>query len=205
MISDSSKRYAAEKRRRLIVYASGLLFVILTVLWLVSYLGQPVDSLILPEFEISQELDIPPRPGVQGIEISGPLIQPVTFAIDASRPGLRRIDWDRLMAIDPGTDIKVTVSINRRGQLTVDTFDDGGHTQAGRYIQSALQTWMYKPYLTGKARFWFNLPSRGKKIMVDLSNLKRSPIVPDHVPLLYGRVHLIENAPRGSVALARDF
>lgn len=205
MISDRSEKRTLFYRSRYALALVGLLVCILAIIWLTQYFSQPVDTLILPEFEVSQKLEIPPRPGIQGIEISGPLIQPVTFAIDMSKPGLLRIDWDRLMAIDPGTDIKITTEINSRGQLTISNFDDGGHTQAGRYIRSALQTWMYKSYLAGTVRFWFNLPSRGTKVMVDISRLGRTAMVPAHVPVLYGRIHLIDNTPRGAVALARDF
>ena len=76
----------------------------------------------LPHFEISQKLEIPPRPGVQGIEITGPRIEPVNFSIDPSKPGLRAIDWTRLWASDPGTDVKVTGYIDSRGQLTLTVF-----------------------------------------------------------------------------------
>ena len=196
---------AGVRRYRWIAVLAGGLAFIGAGLWAALYFGLAPDVVDLPYFEISQKLEVPPRPGIQGIEITGEIITPVKFEIDISKPGLRDIDWTRLWAMDQGTDVRVTGHIDRRGHLTIAAFDDGGHTQAGKLIRDAMKTWIYKPYLSGTIRFWYNLPSTGSKVLVDVSKLRREAVLPDHVPLLFGRVHLIQNAPARSISTDPDF
>ncbi len=157
----------------------------------------PFDEVQLQQIQASERLEIPTRPGIQGIVITGPAIESIYFSIDLTKAGIRSLDWRRLQAIDPHADVKVSCYVDNQGQLsfTQDGVLTEGHTEAGIMIQRALRTWLYTPYRTGIIRFWFNLPSRGKKLIIDTSGLSRRGDIPRHVPIFDGRLHFIEGIP----------
>lgn len=158
----------------------------------------PFNSVELATLENQQRLEIPPRPGIQGIVVTGPIIESLSFAIDVAGGG-RELDWRSLNAKDSRADVRVRCAVNDRGELTIIEVLMEGHTEAGLLIQEAIKTWTYTPYKTGEILFWFNLPSRGKKLEIDVSGLVRKPEIPDFVPLFDGRLHLIDGIPPGQV------
>jgi hypothetical protein len=167
----------------------------------------PYDEVEIPPLGIREHLDIPPRPGVQGILISGPTIEPLIFSIDLSKAGVRTLEWQRLQSIDPHTDVKITGHIDNQGRLFISDRDVlmGGHTEAGLMIRQAMRSWMYTPFKNGTIRFWFNLPSKGKKLIIDTEGLTRTRDIPVHVPIFEGRIHLIEGISLGDIQMGGTF
>lgn len=154
----------------------------------------PYSQVYIPPIEGEQELEIPPRPGIQGLVIEGPVIKPLFFSIDLSKAGVRSLDWSRLQTIDPNTDVKVNCQIDEEGRLIFSKDDVlmEGHTEAGMMIQIALKTWIFTPFKTGMIQYWFNLPSKGKKLIIDMKGLIRREEIPPYVPIYHGQMHLIE-------------
>ena len=167
----------------------------------------PFDDVQLSPFSQEQNLEIPPRPGVRGIVITGPTIEPLLFTIDLAKAGIRSLDWRQLRAIDPHTDVKLRCRINDQGWLVFSPKDVlmEGHTEAGVMIQQALKTWCYTPYKSGEIRFWFNLPSKGGKLIIDTKDLQRKGDIPDYIPIYDGQLHLIEGIPFNEIRVGRDF
>jgi hypothetical protein len=167
----------------------------------------PYDEIEIAPLGIREHLDIPPRPGIQGVLISGPTIEPLIFSIDLSKAGVRSLAWQRLETIDPHTDVKVSGHIDNQGRLFISDRDVlmGGHTEAGLMIQRAMRTWMYTPFKSGRIRFWFNLPSKGKKLIIDTEGLSRAREVPMHVPIFDGRIHLIDGISPGEIQMGGTF
>jgi len=154
----------------------------------------PPDKIEIPYFNEKKEIVIPLRPGIQGIIITGPIIDPLTFHIDLSKAGLRTLNWNYLQNIDPHTDVKINCRIDNKGRL-IFSRDDllmGGHTRAGLYIEQILKTWIYTPFKKGDIQFWFNLPSKGKKLIIDMEKLGRKNEIPAHIPIFNGQLHLID-------------
>lgn len=167
----------------------------------------PYDEILIPPIEYRERLEIPPRPGIQGIVITGPAIESLFFSIDLTKAGVRNLDWRRLQAIDPHTDIKVNCRIGEQGQLWFSQDDVlmGGHTEAGMLIQRTLKTWMYTPFKTGVIRFWFNLPSKGRKLIVDTSGLRRKAQIPEYVPIFNGKIHLVDGLENDKIWVGGRF
>ena len=133
------------------------------------------DSFVqLPSFPVEDTLKIPPRPGIQGIILSGPEIEDLVFQIDLSTPNLEELNWDELVAIDRNTDVKVKCFIDIRGKLLINKKSGAGHPSATKYIQNILSTWGYFPYKTGIIKFYFNAPSKTKKLIIDRNGLKKN-------------------------------
>ncbi len=169
----------------------------------ILYEALPVSQKHLIYANAPTEMNIPERPGVQGILISGPKIDPLFFSIDLSKSGVMQIDWQYMISLDPGTDVKVNGVIDNKGRLHFNQEDVlmGGHTKAGNYIQKILRTWRFTPYREGHIQFWFNLPSLGKKMIIDMRELKRKSSIPEYIPIYTGKVHYIENIPHTVVQI----
>lgn len=167
----------------------------------------PYDDVKLSSAEMEERLEIPPRPGIQGIVISGPSIEPLVFSIDLTKAGIRPLDWEQLRRIDPLTDVKVNAVIDEQGRLFFNQSDVlmGGHTEAGLIIQRALKTWVYHPYKVGRIRFWFNLPSKGKKLIIDAERLVKKETIPEHIPIYNGQLILIDRMPKQQIRLDGSF
>ncbi len=174
-----------------IIFCGSLILYGVRVLWLAA---MPQSERNLP-FNVPQQIDIPERPGVRGIVISGPTVEPLLFSIDVSKSGLLELDWQYLMAVDPNADIKINARIDSKGRLHFAQEDVlmEGHTEAGLIIQKALQSWIFKPYKEGEIQFWFNLPSRGDKLVIDVSQMKRKKTIADYIPVYLGQMHYISN------------
>ena len=167
----------------------------------------PLDEVRIPPVVYGQKLEIPPRPGIQGIVITGPRREPLFFSVDISKAGIQSLNWQDLEALDPLADVKVNCFVDERGQLSFSQNDVrmGGHTEVGMRIQRALKTWMYKPFRTGMIQFWFNLPSKGRKLVIDTNGLRRKAGIPEDVPILFGQIHLVEGIPSNQVWIRGDF
>jgi hypothetical protein len=167
----------------------------------------PLEKIDIPSVKLEEKLEIPQRPGIRGIVISGPVIEPLFFSIDLSSAGVRELDWRRLRRIDPYTDVRVHCRIDDYGQLVFQSKDVlmGGHTEAGMMIRRALQTWVYTPYKSGEIRFWFNLPSKGKKLVIDTTGLRRREGIAEHVPIYEGQLHLIRGIADGDMRVGGRF
>ncbi|HDQ44361.1 MAG TPA: hypothetical protein ENN17_02520 [bacterium] len=154
----------------------------------------PFDEMSLPPAEADEFLEIPQRPGVGRLVITGPKIDPLIFSIDLERTGLVPIDWRQLQLVDPNAVITINATIDERGHIhfTQADVDMAGHPEAGIFIQNAIRTWTYKPYKSGRIQFWFNLPSKGRKLVIDTQGIRRREAIPERVPIYHGRLHLIE-------------
>jgi hypothetical protein len=151
----------------------------------------PQDEIRLYPPDLNEMMEIPQRPGVKGLIITGPRIEPLYFSIDLARSGIRSLDWRRLQIVDPNAD----------GRLIFSSEDIAmeGHTEAGLIIQNAMKTWLFTPYKNGRIEFWFNLPSKGKKLIINTTDLYRRASVPAHVPIYNGRLHFIDYVPQNEI------
>jgi hypothetical protein len=201
--------FKQDKRQWLVRIIQTILVMAFALIVIRTYL-----FLRLPETRIQmsyagegEKLTIPPRPGVKGIEITGPQIQPLFFSVDLSRAGIRTLDFRQLQLIDPHADVKVSGSIDPQGRLIFSQKDIlmEGHTEAGMMIQRALKTWIYTPYKLGTIRFWFNLPSKGKKVIIDIKDLQRKDSIPRHVPIYTGQVHMMDGIASNDIQVGGQF
>ena len=188
----------------IILAAIFLLGVVAREVWLLSL---PVQEVVMPPESNEDKMEIPPRPGVQGIMISGPRIQPLYFTIDLTRSDLQNLNWKRLERMDPWADIKVKCKLDEKGRIffSQEDIQMEGHPEAGLMIQQALRTWRFTPYKTGEILFWFNMPSKGRKLMIDISRLNRSPFIPEYVPVYNGRLHYIEDISPADIQIGSHF
>ena len=177
--------------RNTIIKLFGAIIVICVVLVFVYRQQQlnkiPYEKILLNASDEYAKIVIPPRPGIYGITITGEIIKPLIFSI-IGKATVTALDWERL---DSRAVVKVTAKIDERGRLTITEMRSGGHTEAGLLISEALQTWIYAPYKTGTIKFFFNLPSKGRKLIIDLSGLKRKNDIPPEKPIYDGRLYFI--------------
>ncbi len=131
---------------------------------------------------------------IQDPVIADPMVQTLFFSIDSSKEGIQPLDWYQLKIIDPHTDVKVSCQIDAQGRLTFSKEDVlmEGHTEAGMIIQGALRTWIFTPFKTGTIQYWFNLPSKGKKLIINVKGLNRGEGIPQDIPISNGQMYLIE-------------
>jgi len=181
------------------------LVVIAARAWMMSRL--PIDALHVASYGQEQEPEIPPRPGILGIEISGPEIKAKRFEIDLSRSGQISIGWQKLLTVDPNAQIIVNAAVDNQGQLTISQREVRmeGHPQAGVMIIRAMKTWMYTPYKTGPIQFTFNLPSEGRKLLINASGLKRKSDIPPEVPIFDGLSYWIDGIPPQEVQVVGSY
>lgn len=155
----------------IIACIAGITLVYIAVQWAIL----PLNATGIPFRAYKFKLTIPPRPGTQGIIIMGPEIEKLYFEIDGTKAGLRKLDWSKLENIDRLADVTVKATVNPDGSLTIDResdVKDEGHPDAGREIFNVLRTWVYTPYKTGEIRFWFNTPSKEKKLTIETRRLE---------------------------------
>lgn len=154
----------------------------------------PYQTMRLSSQGFEEKMEIPPRPGIQGIVITGPRIEPLYFSIDLSKPGIQPLDWKKLMMVDSHADVKIQCQVNEHGRLIFSQKDVlmEGHTEAGMMIQRAMKTWIFKPYKKGPMRFWFNLPSKGEKLSIDVRRLEIRESIPKEIPVYNGKLHLVD-------------
>jgi hypothetical protein len=106
---------------------------------------------------------------------------------------LESLDWKRLLATDRHAQIIVVATVDNQGNLLFTQRDVHmeGHPQAGVMITRAMKTWVFTPYKTGPIEFTFNLPSEGKKLLIDASGLRRKESISKEVPILDGQLAFI--------------
>ena len=180
------------------------LCIFLILSWRAFTLWQlPYDEVEIPPLLLEDKLVIPQRPGIRGIIITGPTIEPLFFSVDLTKSGVRGLNWRQLQSIDPHTDVKINCLINDQGEVYFAMQDVlmEGHTDAGMEIQNALKTWIYTPFRSGVIRFWFNLPSKGKKLIIDTSGLRRKWEIPNDIPIYNGQLHFIQGIPANEIGI----
>ncbi len=167
--------------------------------WMLARLED--DHLHMPPNLWVEPLEIPQRPGIGGIIITGPELRQLKFEINTYVPGRRSIDWSYLTEIAPSAAIRIEAEILQDGRLKINQDDVkmAGFPQAGLYVIQAMNTWVYEPTKRGKIGFWFNLASRGQiKLTIDISRLEDNP---DYYgqKVKIGTLYDINNMPSGSV------
>jgi hypothetical protein len=155
----------------------------------------PEDNLMVPLTSIEEKIPIPPRPGVKGIIITGPVIKDLVFQIDFKSSRVKKLYWKRIERIDPTADVKIRAKVLPNGNLQFNPVNDvfsPGHSYAGSEIAKVVQTWRFTPYKHGEIRFWFNFPSRGVKLTVDVHDLRRNPDIPEKYFVKNGLLFYVE-------------
>jgi len=170
----------------------------------VVWLRLPLDSemMIPPPAEEEIETPPPPRPGVQGIIIMGAKIVPPVFEIDITK-SRKSLNWRSLELIDPDTDVEIVGEIMRNGELRITRINDKGHPSAGRLIHQTLSTWVYTKFKTGPISFWFNLPSKGRRLIIDIRGLQISEDETASGIVKNGKLHLIDDLPAGTMGFRK--
>ncbi|MBN1896044.1 hypothetical protein JW906_16280 [bacterium] len=153
----------------------------------------PYESVNIAPEDQYERIEIPPRPGIRGLVITGPRILPLYFAVDLAKAGIQPLDWDILKNRCPGADVRIRCQVDEKGNLRFNQEDVRmeGFTEAGTLIQNALRTWAYRPVKSGTIAFWFNVPSMGKKLKIDMTGMERAASIPEHVPIIDGQLHYI--------------
>jgi hypothetical protein len=175
------------------------------ILWRgLVWFGMPMDSEHLIPSPAEEEVETipPPRPGVQGIMIMGAKIIPPIFQIDLTKSEIP-LNWRTLEVIDPDTDVEVHGEIMKNGQLVISSINDKGHPSAGRLIEQALSTWVYTKYKTGSISFWFNLPSKGRRLIIDIRRLRVREMETTSAIVRNGMLHLVQDLPSGAMGYRR--
>ncbi|MDZ7725391.1 MAG: hypothetical protein U5R06_21865 [candidate division KSB1 bacterium] len=72
------------------------------------------------------DLDIPERPGTQGLVISGPPRRTKQFEINTRAAGITPVDWSSLREIDATAQIRVKGYIDESGNLNIMSLRDAG-------------------------------------------------------------------------------
>ncbi len=147
---------------------------------LLSFL--PQDNIMIPLTSIEEKIPVPPRPGVKGIIITGPVIQDLVFQVDFKQSQIKKLNWKRIEKIDPTADVKIRAKVLPTGELVFNPVTDvfsPGHSYAGSEIAKIVQTWRFTPYKHGEIRFWFNFASRGVKLTIDVHDLRRNADIPE--------------------------
>jgi len=201
MTEDSSYKI---KKAAIIIFGVFIIVILaITLYWMIAMSQLPIDDGDLGNLE--EEEVLPERPGTQSLILTGPIIKPLVFTIDMSKPNLRSLDWSALKDIDLTADVKIRGRVGPDGSLLFDPIDDvycPGHTKAGEMISKVLQTWSYKPYKEGSITIRFNVGAIGKKLTIDISKLKRKEGVDTDTPIKIGKLHLIENGiSRGEIKI----
>ncbi len=166
-----------------------LVIIIVIIVIIFNYVERCLNQ--LPDDMVSiSSYDPPPppepiRPGIGDIIITGPERKPLLFAIDLSSNS-NAIDWQKLMSSDPTATVTVYGHINKNGIFSIKKLDDAGHTNAGRIISKVMSTWRYTFYKTGKIRFYFNLPSKEAKLIIDISDLQRNSAIANFITIHNG-------------------
>jgi len=192
--------------RKLVLSLSAVLaglILLLLVFYLMRWHGLETENVQLSSFAKVDTLRIPPRPGVQGIVITGPILRDLAFDINLQSAGVKRMNWHRSVDIDKGAVVTVRGKVEDSGRLIIrrDLGDilDPGHPSAGEEIERILSSWIYYPHMTGTIRFYFNLPSKGKKLIVDASGLTRVGTIPAKIEVRKGLLYYIEGLSSADV------
>ncbi len=145
---------------------------------------------------IQEIVILPERPGTQSLVLTGPIIRPLVFAIDLSKPNISSLDWSALADVDITADVKILANVGPDGSLIFDPFSDvicPGHTKAGEMISRVMQTWSYKPFKVGPIMIRFNVGAIGKKLTINISKLTLKEGIEPDTPIKIGNLYFIEN------------
>jgi len=194
-------------KRGIIVFAITcviFLFSIPVVWWALELIGLPFNDSHVPGLTITETIEIPQRPGIQGIIITGPIIEPLLFSINLGMAP-KALDWEYLKTIDPFADIKIRARIIN-GKLEFNRkngdINDAGFPRAGSIIEKAISSWSYKPYKEGEIRFWFHLGAEREKLIIDAGALM--PIIEyENLPIVDGKLYHIDGIGRGEVKIEK--
>ncbi len=170
------------------------LVLITVVYYMIAMSGIPAEDGDLGNIE--EVIVLPERPGTRSLILTGPIIIPLKFTIDMSRPNISALDWSALRNIDVTADVKIRANVSEDGSLFFDPISDvycPGHTKAGEMISKKMQTWAYIPYQVGEILFHFNVGAIGTKLTIDVSKLQRREGVDPDIPIRPGVLYLIEN------------
>ena len=182
-----------------------IIFVVTPLVWRYCELkGLPKNDEHIPGIAVTHIIEIPPRPGIQGIVITGPIIVPLWFAIDLG-VAPTALDWGNLKTTDPGADVKIRARI-KGGKIEFDRekgdIKDTGHPRASSIIERAMRTWGYKRYKEGEIRFWFHLGAEGEKLIIDLHGLRPTKDY-ENRPVKDGLVYYINGIRKGEAKIER--
>ncbi|HDL18590.1 MAG TPA: hypothetical protein ENH29_06010 [Bacteroidetes bacterium] len=174
--------------------AVALILAVAISYYMIAMSRLPADDGDLGQVE---EIEVPPeRPGTQSLILTGPIIRPLIFAIDMSKPNIKSLDWAELKSIDLTAEVKIKANVGPDGSLNFNPISDvrcPGHTKAGEMVGRVLQTWAFKPYKEGPITIRFNVGAIGKKLTIDISKLRRKEGVDPDTPIKVGRLYMIEN------------
>lgn len=180
---------------RLVILIAVLIFAVALMI-VFRYCGLDSEKVSVKAFARPDSLTIPPRPGIQGVVISGPILKDLVFDIDLSAAGLTALDWNRLENIDRTAVVSIRAKVNTRGELMFDRMandiKDSGHPDAGRYIERVLSSWVYFPYKSGDISFYFNVASRGSKLIIDAHELEQADHIDDLIYVKNGLLYYID-------------
>lgn len=196
------------KNRKKFFVLGFMCFVVLAIALLVIrmclLLGLPDNDEYIPGLTANETIEIPLRPGIEGIVITGPIIEPLLFAIDL-RISQDVLDWENLNNIEPGANVKIRAYV-KNGRLLFDRANgdikDTGYPSASNIIQNAMKTWAYKPYKEGEIRFWFHLASEREKLIIDPGDLKPKAEFAKY-PIRYGKLHSINGIRKTETRIER--
>jgi len=173
------------------------ILIIVAIYIILEYDNIPSDMVLIPSYN-PPEPPQPIRPGIGDITITGPERKPLLFTIDLSSNS-NSINWQKLMSSDPTATVTVYGYIDNNGKFYIKELDDAGHTNVGKIINEAMATWRYTFYKIGKIRFYFNLPSKEAKLIIDLSDIDRNPVIAEFIPIQNGKLYNIPELPPGLI------
>lgn len=183
--------------KKVLLIFFGAAFLILAAA--ISYYMIAMSRLPVDDGDLGQvnEIEVPPeRPGTQSLVLTGPIIRPLIFALDMSKPNIKSLDWAELKSIDLTAEVKIKATVGPDGALIFNPISDvrcPGHTKAGEMISRVLQTWAFKPYKVGPVTIRFNVGAIGRKLTIDISKLNRREGVDPDTPIKVGRLYMVEN------------
>ncbi len=173
------------------------IFIIAALCVIGEYNNTSSAMVLIPSYN-PPEPPQPIRPGIGDIIISGPERKPLLFTIDLSSSS-NSINWQKLMSNDPTATVTVYGYIDNNGKFYINELDDAGHTNIGKIINEAMATWRYTFYKVGDIRFYFNLPSKEAKLIIDLSDIERNPVIAEFIPIQNGMLYNIPELPPGLI------
>jgi hypothetical protein len=200
------KTFLKTKKGKILFITACVIFItsIPVAWWILEFMGLPLNESHVPGLGITETIEIPQRPGIQGVVIAGPIIEPLLFAIDLG-VAPKALDWNYLQVTDPVADVKIRAQIINGG-LEFDRkngdINDAGHPRAGSIVESAMRTWGYKPYKEGEIRYWFHLGAEREKLIIDTSDLKPIKEYEKH-PINDGILYHVEGIRRRDVKIER--